>query len=38
MGKQEPSTTFESARAAWLADARFRRLSPVTIREYAAAP
>lgn len=29
-----PSTTFEAARAAWLADAHFRRLSPVTIREY----
>lgn len=34
MGKQRSSTTFEAARAAWLADARFRRLSPVTIREY----
>lgn len=35
MGKQEPFITFDAARAAWLADARFRRLSPVTIREYA---
>jgi integrase len=34
MGKQHPSVTLEAARAAWLADARFRRLSPVTIREY----
>jgi hypothetical protein len=34
MGKRHSSTTFEAARAAWLSDARFRRLSPVTIREY----
>ena len=34
MGKRHSSTTFETARAAWLDDARFRRLSPVTIREY----
>lgn len=36
MGNPDPSTiTFEAARAAWLADARFRHLSPVTIRGYA---
>jgi excisionase family DNA binding protein len=34
MGTRHTSTTFEAARAAWLSDARFRRLSPVTIREY----
>lgn len=30
MGKRHSSTTFETARAAWLDDARFRRMSPVT--------
>lgn len=34
MGTQNSSIALEAARAAWLADARFRRLSPVTIREY----
>lgn len=34
MGKRHSSTTFEAARSTWLDDARLRRLSPVTIREY----
>jgi hypothetical protein len=35
MGKRHSSTTFGTARAAWLDDALFRRLSRGTIREYA---